>query len=520
MLGLEEKREDWLVELPDDILSTIISLLPLKEAVRTGILSKRWRSIWTCHSELWFDAASVLGIGDCSTSMSGNQPELNSHMQSSKFVERVDQFMYYRSQGRKINSFSIHFPLGKEFMSHIDQWITCAVMKGVENIDLDLSEYFSFNLKRDDTSSTAFQIYEFPCRLFSVPGGRCTLKHLRLASCHLSALPSSNTLTSLITVDLQRVNVSDQQLQDLLSTCSHLDRLSLCVCNGLVNLSFSALNLQLKFLSIKNCFRLETIEIHAADLVTFKYGGHLPSFSFKNVPKLAKASLEFFIKSSRTEGVMYALTRFPRDLPQLETLKLEQEDWQICVGKLSSQALLASKPLFSPSFTKQPKEIERFLPECPHRHLSILQINGFYGNQHEVDLLKYLLHNLVALELLVVAPSKKGGEYISWRSQAEHLWCRARLQGAYEWLLAPHIEFALIDWAGDGDCHCHQSSVLPTLHLTHNQLQVPKRCIPNPSFSFRYPRMGPLPPPLSTPFQGQKPHKKEEKGMDLSRKEV
>ena len=294
----------------------------MKEAVRTGILSKRWRSIWTCHSELWFDAASVLGIGDCSASMSGNQPELNSQMQNSKFVERVDQFMYYRSQGRKINSFSIHFPLGKEFMSHIDQWITCAVMKGVENIDLDLSEYFSFNLKRDDTSSTAFQIYEFPCRLFSVPGGRCTLKHLRLASCHLSALPSSNTLTSLITVDLQRVNISDQQLQDLLSTCSHLERLSLCVCNGLVNLSFSALNLQLKFLSIKNCFRLETIEIHAADLVTFKYGGHLPSFSFKNVPKLAKASLEFFIKSSRTEGVMYALTRFPRDLPQLETLKL------------------------------------------------------------------------------------------------------------------------------------------------------------------------------------------------------
>ncbi|THG08653.1 hypothetical protein TEA_015523 [Camellia sinensis var. sinensis] len=63
--------------------------------------------------------------------------------------------------------------------------------------------------------------------------------------------------------------------------------------------------------------------------------------------------------------------------------------------------------LFCPSFIKQPKEIERVLPVCPHKHLTELEVNGFYGNQHEVLLLKYLIDNLVELKVLAVSPSQK-----------------------------------------------------------------------------------------------------------------
>lgn len=95
-----------------------------------------------------------------------------------------------------------------------------------------------------------------------------------------------------------------------------------------------------------------------------------------------------------------------------------------------------SLQLFTPSFTRQRKAIKRFLPECPHKHISKLQINGFYGHQQEVDLLQYLLHNLVSLELLVVAPSKKCGRFVSWVSKPERLWCEERLKSIYEWLHA------------------------------------------------------------------------------------
>ncbi|PIA31352.1 hypothetical protein AQUCO_05000021v1 [Aquilegia coerulea] len=41
-----EKSCDRFGELPSNILDSIMSLLPLKYAIRTSILSKRWRNIW------------------------------------------------------------------------------------------------------------------------------------------------------------------------------------------------------------------------------------------------------------------------------------------------------------------------------------------------------------------------------------------------------------------------------------------------------------------------------------------
>ena len=41
-------------ELPDSVLSDIISFLPTKEAIRTSILSKKWEYLWTSIPKLRF----------------------------------------------------------------------------------------------------------------------------------------------------------------------------------------------------------------------------------------------------------------------------------------------------------------------------------------------------------------------------------------------------------------------------------------------------------------------------------
>ncbi|KAI9118763.1 hypothetical protein K1719_010208 [Acacia pycnantha] len=41
-------------ELPEKVLSHILSFLPTKEAVRTSVLSKRWEYIWTSIPKLRF----------------------------------------------------------------------------------------------------------------------------------------------------------------------------------------------------------------------------------------------------------------------------------------------------------------------------------------------------------------------------------------------------------------------------------------------------------------------------------
>ncbi|PNX99113.1 F-box/LRR-repeat protein, partial [Trifolium pratense] len=44
---------DRISELPDPILSHILSFIPTKLAATTSILSKRWKSVW--HSVLTLD---------------------------------------------------------------------------------------------------------------------------------------------------------------------------------------------------------------------------------------------------------------------------------------------------------------------------------------------------------------------------------------------------------------------------------------------------------------------------------
>lgn len=104
---------DRFEELPDEILTTIVSLLPLREAVRTSFISKRWRFIWASHSDLKFDFVNVLG-SRAHRFRNTCDFESKRQVQRRKFVNRVDKIMDERRiRGGKINSLAIHFHLGK-----------------------------------------------------------------------------------------------------------------------------------------------------------------------------------------------------------------------------------------------------------------------------------------------------------------------------------------------------------------------------------------------------------------------
>ncbi|KAM0007023.1 putative F-box domain-containing protein [Helianthus debilis subsp. tardiflorus] len=50
-----EDVADMFSRLPEEILSHILSLMPTKYAVRTSILSKRWRYSWMFVTNIDFD---------------------------------------------------------------------------------------------------------------------------------------------------------------------------------------------------------------------------------------------------------------------------------------------------------------------------------------------------------------------------------------------------------------------------------------------------------------------------------
>ncbi|KAM7463218.1 hypothetical protein LguiA_031339 [Lonicera macranthoides] len=90
--------------------------------------------------------------------------------------------------------------------------------------------------------------------------------------------------------------------------------------------------------------------------------------------------------------------------------------------------------LFCPSFIKKSRDVDRNLTECPHRNLKELEINGFYGNKHEVDLLKYLLENAVGLEVLVINPYQKVYKgFDNWKYEETSCWYKFSTK-CVEWL--------------------------------------------------------------------------------------
>ncbi|CDO98687.1 unnamed protein product [Coffea canephora] len=443
-MGLHQKftrttaTKDFLGVLPDGILSKIISRLTLKEAVRTSILSKSWRAIWTSHPCLLFDSASILGNKIHSKSMSCCFGEPDRQLQRLHFVEKVDHLMHQRRRGLRIDSLAIYFHLGKEFASHISEWIECAFAKGAEIIDLDLSESCSF--KVDNVPLAEFERYTFSCSLLASPNVRCTLKHLRLTCCNFDSVPTPGSLASLTTAELRDVNISDQQLENFLLTCLRLENLSLLACTNLVKLKFSCPKFRLKILSIQNCPRLDSIELGPESLTTFEYTGELATFSFKYAPRLTDMYLSF-TGHNRQDGVSSALSRFACDIPHLRTLNLvsvlgmktpelpdkvlnftnvqeliltvfpfhdeDKFDWIIYVLKTFTSLRSLQLNLFSPSYIRKSNISPRQLPECTHRHLTKLEINGFYGSPHEIELLEYLLDNLVELGVLFINPCRK-----------------------------------------------------------------------------------------------------------------
>lgn len=96
--------EDRISELSDDILSFILSFLTMRDAVKTRLLSHRWRYLSPPLSHLQFDVFTLFGTHGES---------------SSKFIAAVDQVLL-ACRGPKIGTLKVRFGLGDDYAFHVD----------------------------------------------------------------------------------------------------------------------------------------------------------------------------------------------------------------------------------------------------------------------------------------------------------------------------------------------------------------------------------------------------------------
>nr|XP_016473956.1 PREDICTED: F-box/FBD/LRR-repeat protein At1g13570-like isoform X1 [Nicotiana tabacum] len=254
---------DVISNLPDNVIDVILMRLPCKDAVRTSILSKKWRYHWCrltklkLDESLWKTKKDKLYptvkftkiIYQILTLHEGPITKFKFDIVDSKRCPTIDNFIYFLSRN-DIQHLVLHFPWHK--------------------------------------------IYKMPSSLFE-----CSqLRHLTLHDCSIHPPSGFKGFSSLVSLELCRVTISSELLESLINHCSLLEQLVL---------QFSEI--------------LNIIEINAPMLRSFEFTGSISSLCLKNVPLLKKASLDL-CQGSSMEAENFYLAKFFESCFALEHLRL------------------------------------------------------------------------------------------------------------------------------------------------------------------------------------------------------
>jgi hypothetical protein len=303
--------------LPNDILSSIISLISVREAATTSILSKRWRYLWTTSSNLDLDAKNMLGFflkldrfKRLHTRWKRKQKRI--------FVRWVNHILELYA-GKKVDSFRVEYPLGSAHGCYVDRWIQFAIDMQVQNLSINLFEDHLIELYRE--------LYKFPYWLFDQAGKQPKIKHLSLNFCSLSIPANFNGLNSLSSLSLTKTSLSQENVDNILNGCPSLEWFTMneCRCPFLLKLSSGCRFLRLRHLRIFRCDPLEIVEIHdAISIASIEYDAKMfGRVLLKNSAQLVRICTNFTRPNSQSDPrtqMTYILGTLAKDYPLLETL--------------------------------------------------------------------------------------------------------------------------------------------------------------------------------------------------------
>ncbi|KAF8407743.1 hypothetical protein HHK36_006878 [Tetracentron sinense] len=199
---------DIISNLPEQVIETILVHLPIRDAVRMSVLSHRWMYKWVTIPELVFDCNSI-------------PPTEDGTIRIDKLVNFIDRvLLLHRGPVHK-------FHLSTRFLndSSIDSWILFLSINGVKELSLKFQ---------------GEKLYKVPYSFFSCQA----ISHLNLFSCILKPPSVFKGFSLLKSLNLEKVTLSNEVFESIMSNCMVLERLRLTNLNGCTHLKIRGLNLQ------------------------------------------------------------------------------------------------------------------------------------------------------------------------------------------------------------------------------------------------------------------------------------
>jgi F-box domain len=208
-------------ELPDAILSSILSLLPIEESARTSILSTRWRHQWK---------ATTLRLDDCSLLSDkprrvGRPKKSPSPVNPLSWCRQAVSTIFHSHYG-PVESLSLSCFTDVAFHSTVDCYVESAVQRGIRELTLE------------------YEFFPVPYQLLPSLLHCKSLHQLSLTGCRFREPVLPSIFPNLNELKLASVELTNDLFQILLSNCASLDTLHLISCWGIPVVNVSSPRLQ------------------------------------------------------------------------------------------------------------------------------------------------------------------------------------------------------------------------------------------------------------------------------------
>uniref|UniRef100_A0A0E0KWR3 F-box domain-containing protein n=1 Tax=Oryza punctata TaxID=4537 RepID=A0A0E0KWR3_ORYPU len=432
-----EVEKESLCNLPMDILSKILSRLPINEAVRTSVLSRKWKYVWCGHTNLTLNRGTMRKPYD--KTLVGYQWRL---LRDKEFITRVDTVLHQHS-GMGVQRMEIKFGLHSKHACHIDRWVNFAIASKTKEFVVDLSGQDKGSFFTDLSEGTRIisePPYNLPSQFFS-PNYGSYLRCLELTTVSLQLPADFKGFLNLKSLSLVDMSITDEDVRCMLSKCNLLEFLEISYCRTVTSIRTPYPLDRLKHLVVDICPVLDEIDLNCSP-TTLKYSGDMVPLKFASTSRLTNISILLF---TRQYALSYMVTGFLGTLSRLETLTLLCKECERTIlpggpfkftylrnlrlelvfsghenirntDVLDYAYLLKIAPFMETlelsmwmncrhqPYHEEDGELRIIDPPHQHTHLRSVRISGFFGHRDQVELALHILRSSVVLEKMVITP--------------------------------------------------------------------------------------------------------------------